>query len=330
MEILYTCDNNYVWLMGISIISLFENNKDLSSINVYLLGDEITDSNIDILTNIGKRYNRKITVINVQAFEIPDTLLEGRWPQSAFIRLYASQFLPSNLEKILYFDCDTIIDGSIRELADVELGDNLIFGIKDCIGKKYKENIGLDPEGIYVNAGVLLLNLKLLREMDVSTEIDKYMTKYLKYINYADQDILNGVFKDKIGILNPKYDVMTIDVVHSYSEILALRKPTNFYSEQELAVAIDNPTIVHYTTNMIVVRPWFSNSDHPLKDLFYKYAAISQWVDKKYPVMVFSSKEAKIIRIVNKLPHKMSIHILGVMHSLLKPNYIRIKAKMKK
>ena len=26
---MYTCDNNYVWLMGISTISLFENNKEI-------------------------------------------------------------------------------------------------------------------------------------------------------------------------------------------------------------------------------------------------------------------------------------------------------------
>ena len=38
MNVMYTCDDNYVWLMGISTISLFENNKTIEDLQVYLLG----------------------------------------------------------------------------------------------------------------------------------------------------------------------------------------------------------------------------------------------------------------------------------------------------
>ena len=55
MNVLYTCDNNYVWLMGISAISLFENNKELDNITVYLLGENISDKNKRILVDIGKK-----------------------------------------------------------------------------------------------------------------------------------------------------------------------------------------------------------------------------------------------------------------------------------
>lgn len=38
MNVMYTCDDNYVWLMGISTISLFENNKTIEDLQVYLWG----------------------------------------------------------------------------------------------------------------------------------------------------------------------------------------------------------------------------------------------------------------------------------------------------
>lgn len=45
MKVMYTCDNNYVWLMGISVISLFENNKHVKELKVYLLGEKISKEN---------------------------------------------------------------------------------------------------------------------------------------------------------------------------------------------------------------------------------------------------------------------------------------------
>ena len=50
MNILYTCDDNYVWLMGISVISLFENNQNINEITVYLLGEKVKDKNKVITT----------------------------------------------------------------------------------------------------------------------------------------------------------------------------------------------------------------------------------------------------------------------------------------
>lgn len=45
MNVMYASDDNYSWLMGISMISLFENNKESKEINVYLFGDNIVEEN---------------------------------------------------------------------------------------------------------------------------------------------------------------------------------------------------------------------------------------------------------------------------------------------
>lgn len=45
MTVVYTCDDNFVWIMGISMISLFENNKDMKDLDVYLLGDHVSEDN---------------------------------------------------------------------------------------------------------------------------------------------------------------------------------------------------------------------------------------------------------------------------------------------
>ena len=65
MKVMYTCDNNYVWLMGISTISLFENNKGIKDLKVYLLGENISEDNKKELKAIGKKYGREVKVIEL-------------------------------------------------------------------------------------------------------------------------------------------------------------------------------------------------------------------------------------------------------------------------
>lgn len=327
MNVLYTCDNNYVWLMGISVISMFENNKAIEVLDVYLLGENISDENKKILQEIADKYNRKISIIDVPQLDISDVLVSVRWPISAFTRLYSGELLPKEVDKVLYLDCDTIIKGSLAKLDSWNVNDYIFLGIKDCIGQEYKKNIGIGAEGLYVNAGVLLINLNKLRKISVKDRLAKYMTKYEKLINYADQDVLNGAFKGAIGVLPPAYDVMTIVATYKYCEIQKLRRPTNYYSESEIHNAVDNPVIIHYTTNMRTVRPWFSNTDHPFASEFRKYMDISPWNDKKISEMKFVSQEAKIVAIVDKLPKNLSIKVLGWLHSKVKPLSIRRKAK---
>lgn len=330
MDVLYTCDNNYVWLMGISTISLFECNKSMDSLSVYLLGESISKENKEILDEIAKKYGRRITVIDVPKIDIPESLVSARWPLSAFTRLYSGQLLPEKLKKVLYLDCDTIISGSISELDELDVSEKIVYGVKDCIGSSYKKNIGLKPNAIYVNAGVLLFNLERLRKVDINNVVAQYMRQYEKLINYADQDVLNGILKGEIGVLNPRYDVMTIDVEHTYKEISILRRPTNFYAEQELKNAVNNPVIIHYTTNMRVVRPWFINANHPLTENFRKYLSLSPWKNIELREMKFTANEARVIGMIMKLPKPIAYRVLGFIHSEAKPLYIKLRANRRK
>lgn len=313
--------------MGISAISLFENNRSIENLTVYLLGERISNENKKILSQIGRKYERTIVVIDVPKLNIPEILVSARWPVSAFTRLYSGQLLPKSVHKVLYLDCDTIVRGNIAELLLFDLETAMCGGVKDCIGKTYKENIGLYSDEEYINAGVILFNVEEMRKIDIGNVIDTYMKKYLRFINYADQDILNMIFKGKIKVLPPQFNMMTITSVYSYEDIIRLRRPTNYYCKEDIITAVKNPIIIHYTTNMRTVRPWFSNATHPYTSLFHTYMDISPWVNRKMQHMIFTSKESKIIGVLIKLPKKVALNLLGTIHSELRPRYIRIVGK---
>lgn len=327
MNVLYTCDNNYVWIMGISMMSLFDNNRDIKDICVYLLGENISNDNKEILRNIVESYHRTCVIIDTPELDIPDMLCSQRWPKSAFSRLYAGDLLPNNVKEILYLDCDTVISGSLAELDNFDYSDYAIYGVKDCISKQYRRNIGIDDSACYINAGVLLMNLEKLRNFNISQMIEEFLNKYAKRMHYADQDVLNGMFKGNFGILKPEFDVMTLVCTYQYKDIMKLRKPSNYYSESEIAQSVNKPTIIHYTTCMLSVRPWFVASNHPYADVFLKYKEISPWKSKSLFPFKNNNTKNKVLSLVFKMPSAISLWIIGILHSKLFPCYICLKSK---
>lgn len=331
MKILYTCDNNYVWLMGISMISLFRSNTNIKELEVYLLGENIDEKNKEKLYCIAKDFKRKIYIIdvNIEDFNLKnDFIKSSRWPISAFSRLYSALLLPKEISKIIYIDCDTIIKESLENLDKEEFENNIFLGVKECVSKGYKKNIGLTDNDNYINAGILLIDLEKLRNIDINNEIQDFVKKYKNKISYADQDVLNGIFHKQIGILSPKFNVMTIEVSRKYNDIIILRKPSNFYSKAEIEDSVKKPYIIHYTTNLDIVRPWYSNSNHPFLNDFLENYKISPWSDKKFSTYEFNSKQDKIINVIQKLPFAISKYILRFIY-IIRPTIMQIISKFK-
>ena len=122
MNVMYASDDNYAWLMGISMISLFENNRDSEEVNVFLFGDNLSEDNEKILKDIAEKYDRQFMHIDVEKVKIPDYIMSERYPKSTYSRLFAYDLLPSNVKKLIYLDCDIIVSGSLEDMfnRDVE------------------------------------------------------------------------------------------------------------------------------------------------------------------------------------------------------------------
>lgn len=327
MTVVYTCDNNFVWIMGISMISLFENNKDMDDLSVFLLGDHVSDANKKILSSIAQNYERTCHFVDVPDLNIPKSLTSNRWPKSAFTRMFSGELMPMDIHKILYLDCDIIVKGNISFLDSFDTKGYAVSAVKDCVSKQYKKKIGIANEDSYVNAGVLLMDLDKMRELDIRKMMSEFVDSHEGLVSYADQDILNGMFKGKFGILPPEYDVMTQMCAYTYKQILQYRRPSFYYSKEEIENAQRNPVIIHYTTCMLNIRPWCKNSKHPWASEFDKYQAMSPWANVPKKEVKFDKLEHKIIKSIFVLPDFISYRLIGLLHATIRPLIIMLKAK---
>jgi lipopolysaccharide biosynthesis glycosyltransferase len=141
VNIAYSCDQAYIHHTGISIISLLEYNKDLENIVIYFIEKEVGEISIRQLTDIVKSYGRTIKIFSFSAIcSRLNISVVGRHIETVYAKLFFSE-LPG-IGKILYLDSDTIINGSLAELWNMDLDDNLIAGV-ETITVNSKKDLGL-------------------------------------------------------------------------------------------------------------------------------------------------------------------------------------------
>lgn len=91
------------------------------------------------------------------------------WNDSAYSRLFLKELFGNNsdIEKILYVDCDTWVVDSLEKLWNTDIDDWLGVACLDCMSKFHKKIIGAVVKDNYVNTGMLLLNDKKWKEENI-------------------------------------------------------------------------------------------------------------------------------------------------------------------
>jgi len=322
MNIVYASDNNFAEILGISMTSLFENNKSSSEIVVYILDDGINEENKSRLSSIAEKYGRTLIfkpIPNLHELVGVEIHTNERWALSTFSRLFLEKILPESVEQIIYLDCDMIVNDSLEELFGIELGDNYCGGVWDCMSDGHKINIGLKPEDNYFNAGMLLISLKNWRKDNLCAKYIDFINKYNGKTPYVDQGVVNGTIARRITTVGIRYNCYTAAYDFSYKDLIKYRKPSKFYSEEEVEEAKKNPAIVHFTTSFLSLRPWVEGCQHPYAKEWLRYKAMTPWADTPMRADNRSGKKKLAVRIYKFLPKSISVSIAGLLHARIVP-----------
>lgn len=324
MDIVYHSSNSFVGITGVSILSLLENNKNTDTIRIYYINRDITDENKSILRNMVEQYDRSIEFIDMpnwnEKYNVNLSTSLKRWPGYGVNRLFISELLPKNIDRVLYLDSDTVVEGSLEELWNLDFEDCYEAAVDDCLSKKYRKLVHLKGEGVYCNNGVLLLNLKKFREENIIKTFIDFVKKYDGYFVFNEQTILNSVFENKIKVLPLKYNVYTLVYAFDYKQLMRLRKPYKYcYSEEEYVSARSNPCITHYTgCFMVNKRPWVQGSEHPHVDAYLKYKKLSPWAADDLWEDNRSVTDKICEKILKTLPKNMVVSIASFVYTDLR------------
>ena len=321
-HIVYASDDKFAEILGVSLVSLYENSKDMGEIIVYILDSGIEEDNKEKLLSVCRKYERK-EIIFIPAKDICKKLsmkvTADRGSLSQYARLFVASDLPVDLGRVLYLDCDIIVKRSIRELWNLDLHGKTIGALMDAFSKYYRQNIDLEENDIMFNSGVMLIDLDKWREQQVEDKLLKFIIKKRGRIQQGDQGTLNAVLSHDTYCFDPRFNSVTIFYDFTYKEMMIYRRPPNFYTEEQIKEAIEFPTIIHFTTSFKSLRPWVRGCEHKYVGEWVKYKYISPWKDKKTWDDDSPQWKKKCLKIYNRLPKWVSVRIAGIVQVYGRP-----------
>ncbi len=306
LHVVYSSDNNYVQHVGVSLVSLLENNTEFTNIHIYLITNDISTENKDNLVFICEKYGRDITFINFAEFARTIPLNIGNSISiNSYARLFLVSLLQKDIDKVLYLDCDSVIHNSLRPLWCEDISEHYAAGVWDTVADHTKEKINMPVDSTYINAGMLLINLKKWREDQVEQKFLDFINLHNGQVFHHDQGTINGVLHEKILILHPKYNAMTTFFTMSRDTMMKYYGMKHYYCEKELNGAVANPVFIHYTP-AFVNRPWVRGSKHPLTYVYKEYLDMTPWKDTDLWEDKRRTKEKIVSFLYNYLPFEVA------------------------
>lgn len=274
MYVLFASDNNFAPYLGVAIYSFLKNNSnEFGEIFIHILDKNISDENKELLYQISDQFenNELIFIKDEGISKLLGKRVQANRALSSFSRLFAASFLDKSIERVLYLDADSLILGSFKELWGTDIEDYYLAGVLD-VGPDYvKTAVGLSKDVEYINAGVLLINLKKWREEDVESRFIEFLEENDMEVYNNDQGIINATLSEKILIVNPRFNLMSPFLEKDYEDVIKWNGLKNYYNKRIIENALKNPVFLHFV-HFINGRPWFKDTKHPCKDFYLKYA----------------------------------------------------------
>lgn len=250
-----TIDDNYVQHACVMLLSL-DANINVKA-DVYCIYNDLSEvSKTRILKELSK------TKLNLTFIEFNNSVLPNlpikpgdHVSATAFLRIWLPHLFPG-LDQILFMDTDMVITDDINELLNFKVDNYPLAAVPDFgMSRQKKAGLGMDPEGLYFNSGVMVLNLAYFRQYHLTEQISEFITLHPELCEFWDQDAINAVIKSNFYQLPYAYNVQTA-----------------FFdsNDTEIQKAVAAPYIIHFTGSGSC-KPWSYHNKHPYRDLYYKY-----------------------------------------------------------
>ncbi len=269
-------DDGYLYPTIVSITSMMENAKKDTVYDLYVMHpDDFSDDSKEKLNFLGAKYkNCNIKLINMKK-EYASAIESGHITTPAYYRLSLSELLP-DLDKILWIDGDTLIFDDLHEMYDLNVDNNYYLAYLDDKQGKPLEEFGLDDDE-YVCDGVMVVNLKKLREDDMTSKFKNFIAQYNDKLTQHDQTVINAVCYGKIGVLPPRFGMFNFGktgrTMYNYVDKLTSK---NKYTYKDMEDALNNLVVLH-----CVNKPW-KEAGCGFADVWWRYAQKTDCYEEIY------------------------------------------------
>lgn len=278
----------FIPYLDVMLKTLIVNSNPSNNYDIIILGNEIDEYDERILKD-GYRTYRNVSIRFINPHAIVKSYIEDATHKYLDINYYrlALPWILCRYDKAVQFGADIIIKKDVADLYNVELQDDeYLAGCRDLgyLGRLKmdipREELGMKKPEDYVNADVLLYNLKRIRDNFI---LDDVMQVWQKYnLRCSEQDALNLIFDGKIKVLDSRWNVFPRRMV---SEMHIACSPEELQKQRQKDLKA--PYIVHFAA---IPKPW----DYPMVEegiTWWEYARQSVYYEEILRrLMIFTIK----------------------------------------
>ena len=252
----------YIPYLAVMIQSLLEHSSAQNKYELYILHTDITDDNQKKVKALAGAFPN----VFIEFYDMSLEILPFRFKVSEYTEHISNETFYrtllhkvfGNYNKVLYLDCDMIIQADVAELFKADIESNLIGACidGDFVGsycsiddaKDYTDKVlELQNPLKYFQGGVLLVNIEQFKkEFDDHWLANKAMTANYRW---GDQDTFNVICQERVFFLDPGWNVL----VQHKGDRMGVIKKCPFYVYRNYIDSRKDPKIIHYAGTQ---KPW--------------------------------------------------------------------------
>lgn len=249
INILLAINRKYINHVKVLLYSILESNKE-ENFEIFIMHRDLTIIDEEEIEKFVNQERCKVSFIKIEEQQLKNLpVYQKRYPVEIYFRIFAAQYLPQNIDRILYLDTDTLVINSLKELYSMDFEGNYFIATTH-VGKLLKRfndvRLDMEKEDKYINTGVMLMNLEALRKIDMEREIQEFLKNNSLKLILPDQDIISSIFGEHIKLVD--------SLLYNFGE-----REWNKYNAKNITNRIDlkwirkNTVIIHYYGKN---KPW--------------------------------------------------------------------------
>ncbi len=304
IPIIFSSSNWFAPYASVLVHSIVKYANPQNNYDIIILEKEISEDFKRMISSIGQEFSN----ISIRFYN-PSTILSGtnlyvnseNQAVEAYYRLLVP-YIFKNYSKAIVMDCDIIARNDIAELYTIDLGNQIMAGVKDVVYQGWyngdaklreycQKTLTMKNPYNYINTGVLLMDLEKFRNY---IKLDKILDIAVsKKWWIQEQDIINLVFEDKIKYIDISWN-MYAKVSNAITTTIDDYAPVK--SRESYYIAHSHPFLLHWAAQP---KPWV-NPEMDYGNLWWEEARETPF----YPI------------ILNRLIHYADNHIQEINHRI--------------
>jgi len=310
------CDENYAMALAAMLASVGTSLGEQRRVVVHVLETGLADqTRLRVENRLQPRLELNWTTIDAGRLRSLGATLRRFDTVSlqSYYRLLLPEVLSSVLQKVIYLDCDLVVNRDVGELWDSDVNGTCLLAVPELIagsrfvsskaGIRLHRELGLPADLRFFNSGVMVINLERWRELRIAQRALIYLREAGEHLRWHDQEAINAVVSGDWRALDPRWNV----TMHAFRE-------TNDRAMH--ASLINDSFILHYNA---AIKPWHHDFRLGGRELFFRHIDSTAWAGWRPipPAHRWLRRwVAWLVRAVRKRSHAVSRQMLRLRRSL--------------